>query len=550
MSSYYVSPTGADTNPGTQASPFLTLAWSARLAVPGDTINLMSGVHTGGTHLDWKPRLNIVGLSGSVINSTGQNYGLKISNSERITLTDIVVSGSAASAGILLDNVTSGLVSGVTVTGASGDAIAITKSPQTRILRGTFKNSNRAGINCGSSSHSLTIATNTITDNSGAGILIDARDYAISRQFPALYGYCYDSSIYNNVISGNCSTSGAAIHMAQVKRCVIKNNLVYSNLGSGVIFTDNNLGAASGSVDNQVIHNTIVFQNASGSVGIYLGPGCIRNQIVDNIVVRPGTTKSALELHNSVSGYLYSDYNCFYGTSGQVVSGMTLAAWKSFSGLDNHSIYADPLLTAQYTLNSNSPCIDIGLPLINADYTELSRPQGVGHDIGCYEYEVTPVDPPAQTIQPRSTFGNVTFARAIFVSSVSQDDNLPPVDEVNPGLESFPCALLLGVVHVTPSNSIGNLIIVDSRSRGGGIPERYSLEDKDIPESTKQIMETYWDIGDTDGYPVPLAGSLIVQLPKGLTNGDSNYYQFTDKELRDIVERYVPAGVYSIIEYV
>ncbi len=44
----YVSPTGADTNPGTQAAPFKTIERAARAATPGVTVRVMPGTYAGG----------------------------------------------------------------------------------------------------------------------------------------------------------------------------------------------------------------------------------------------------------------------------------------------------------------------------------------------------------------------------------------------------------------------------------------------------------------------------------------------------------------------
>ena len=40
---YYVSPTGSNTNPGTLSAPFATLQWAHDVANPGDTIYMRGG---------------------------------------------------------------------------------------------------------------------------------------------------------------------------------------------------------------------------------------------------------------------------------------------------------------------------------------------------------------------------------------------------------------------------------------------------------------------------------------------------------------------------
>ncbi len=42
---YYISPTGADNNPGSQAAPFQTIQHAADLVNPGDTVLVNDGVY-------------------------------------------------------------------------------------------------------------------------------------------------------------------------------------------------------------------------------------------------------------------------------------------------------------------------------------------------------------------------------------------------------------------------------------------------------------------------------------------------------------------------
>ena len=47
---YFVSPSGNDTNPGTEARPFLTIGKSALVAAPGDTVNILAGTYPEAPH--------------------------------------------------------------------------------------------------------------------------------------------------------------------------------------------------------------------------------------------------------------------------------------------------------------------------------------------------------------------------------------------------------------------------------------------------------------------------------------------------------------------
>jgi len=78
---------------------------------------------------------------------------------------------------------------------------------------------------------------------------------------------------------------------------------------------------------------------------------------------------------------------------------MTLSQWQSM-GYDLHSMIADPEdqifvnhSTGNFHLLQNAQAVDGGtslvLPIVFEDLDNISRPQGSGFDIGCYEYTGT-----------------------------------------------------------------------------------------------------------------------------------------------------------------
>jgi hypothetical protein len=78
---------------------------------------------------------------------------------------------------------------------------------------------------------------------------------------------------------------------------------------------------------------------------------------------------------------------------------MTLSQWQSL-GYDLHSMLADPEnqifidhLNENFHLLQNSQAVDAGtnlvLPTVLEDLDGVSRPQGTGFDIGCYEFTGT-----------------------------------------------------------------------------------------------------------------------------------------------------------------
>ena len=132
------------------------------------------------------------------------------------------------------------------------------------------------------------------------------------------------------------------------------------------------------------------------------GSPCI-TELYNNIFFLTGPASSAryfidFEVSNAAIGA--SDYNVYWTTYGstnlfKLYSGATpgsLAAWQTaMSGLDMHSLQADPLLVGpsvgDYHLQSMSPCRGAGKDVSLAnDYDGVSIPQGVAPDIGPFEY--------------------------------------------------------------------------------------------------------------------------------------------------------------------
>ena len=95
---------------------------------------------------------------------------------------------------------------------------------------------------------------------------------------------------------------------------------------------------------------------------------------------------------------VFMDNNCWFETSGNIARiennyydyESQWEEYKATTGQDTHSIAADPLLEADYTLKDNSPCINAGLTIssVNQDYNGVVRPQGNNYDIGAFESNV------------------------------------------------------------------------------------------------------------------------------------------------------------------
>jgi hypothetical protein len=108
-----------------------------------------------------------------------------------------------------------------------------------------------------------------------------------------------------------------------------------------------------------------------------------------------------------------------------------------------------------------------------------------------------------------------------------------------------PTALLLGIVHPREVTTVKDVTVMDARTRGGGLREDISLNQI---EKTQPLSTNHWDMGTWDGKSYYKNGVLIIELPKKILQNEGG--QFTEKEVTDIVRKYIAYGIYYIIEFV
>lgn len=105
--------------------------------------------------------------------------------------------------------------------------------------------------------------------------------------------------------------------------------------------------------------------------------------------------------------------------------------------------------------------------------------------------------------------------------------------------------IYIGSIYIRQNTSLQSTILVDSRTRGGGVIEsmKDSLRRELEPES-----DYYLDIGYYDGEPYQENGVIIIRLDNSLLKEFGGRFTQGDIELK--VKRWLGFGVYPIIEYV
>ncbi len=105
--------------------------------------------------------------------------------------------------------------------------------------------------------------------------------------------------------------------------------------------------------------------------------------------------------------------------------------------------------------------------------------------------------------------------------------------------------IYIGSVYIRQNTSLHSTVLVDSRTRGGGVIEsmKDSLRKQLEPES-----DYYLDIGYYDGEPYQENGVIIIRLDNSLLKEFGG--RFTQGDIEAKVKRWLGFGVYPIIEYV
>lgn len=225
------------------------------------------------------------------------------------------------------------------------------------------------------------------------------------------YNTCYDC--YHSII--NIHDNASHTH----DNTIIRYNNVYAtsdwewddNAATGIYVQD---AATNLKIYYNIVHDLpnvanmsgiAVTDNTSGSQFIYNN---VIYKCYNNITTGANVTAT---IKNNISFEAYNfliqttddtditcDYNCVYEGAGSFKTytsgGGTDTSWadyRSGSGYDTNGINADPLFvnaaSANFHIQVGSPCKNTGDNVgLTKDYDGVSVPQGVGYDMGVYEY--------------------------------------------------------------------------------------------------------------------------------------------------------------------
>lgn len=431
---YYVAPTGSDSNDGT-GNPWLTLQKAANTVVAGDTVIIRSGNYAGFV-MGWdtpqsgteSQPITFRADPGATITSRNVHTadGIDLEGTSYITIDGFTITnggGTITRAGIRVSSLsgTGNIVRNNYIDGMGRWGIFTSFSENVLIENNTTINSiAEHGIYVSNSADNPIIRNNLTYGNSKAGIQINS-DITQGGDGIVSNALIERNIIYNNGIPGG----GSAINLDGTHEAVVQNNLLYNNHSSGIALFKGD--AATGAKNNVIVNNTLVMA-VDARWAININSGSTGNKLYNNILFNNSATKGSITIDaSSLTGFVSNNnvlVNRFSADGGDDI--ISLADWQGTVGQDSRSFISTSTATFvsattnDYHLDQNSTAIDAGTA-IKAPANDLEdnpRPTGSGYEIGAYEYSGTYT--PTVPATPSSLSASTINASQI---SVSWSDN-------------------------------------------------------------------------------------------------------------------------------
>ncbi len=385
----------SETGGGLHISPYSSFVGSRRsdsggaITMTNNTISNNSAGAAGAAHLDLfaaELRFNII------TNNTADNDGggLQLDCASMTLISNIVSRNTAGlDGGGIQTSGESAVLTGNSLSGnrAEGDGGGVWTDCDAITIGDANFSGNKAGADGGAihaSRGSVSIDGNNITGNSAGanGGGIGAAGAAVT--------------ITGNAIIANMADNGGGIHAEQGSAVIINNmfngNTALQEMGAVGIDCDSAL------VVNNTISNNMALNGPGGGVAVLLRDDSDGATLRNNIVYQNNAWTGGNDFYidndydgNQTASSVTLDHNNFdQGADGLFISAPFAVSATNLNNLD--PMFMDST-TGNYQLSKGSPCIDAGsaVDAPSVDIDNVSRPLGLTHDMGAYEYEGAPV---------------------------------------------------------------------------------------------------------------------------------------------------------------
>ncbi len=246
----YVSPSGSDGNPGTQAAPKLTIQAAINATLSGDTVFIADGAYTGPGDVD--------------LDFGGRNITVTSQNGPATTIINCGGSISANHRGFYLhDGETSAVISGLTIengyesgsNGNGGYGAAICDFSAGMTVQNCLMQGNAANFGGGIYSDNEVTSPITLTNCRFAGNTALASGGAL---------YSYNSNggtltVTNCAFTGNMATEGGGLYnynafgcTTALTNCTLTGNM--ASYGGGGIYNNNGYNSGSLTLTNDILY--------------------------------------------------------------------------------------------------------------------------------------------------------------------------------------------------------------------------------------------------------------------------------------------------------
>jgi parallel beta-helix repeat protein len=409
LRTFYVSTSGNNANPGTDAQPWRTLQHAAGRVAAGDLVIVRPGNYAGfelttdGTSANPIEFRADAGVVVNVPETVRNQHGINLEGANWIVIQGFTVTGMprAGIRAVLNHHVT---IRGNTLdsngywgvlTGFSDDVLIENNV--------TSRSQVEHGIYVSNSGDRPTIRNNHVWGNRANGIHMNG-DVSLGGD-----GIISGALVERNLIHDNGAAGGSGINCDGVQSSRFLNNVLYNNHAGGI--TLYRIDAGGSAVNNLVAHNTIL-QASDGRWAINITNASTGNRVFNNILYNAHSFRGSITVSADSRPGLLSDYNVVMNrfSTDDGNSRITLAQWQAATGQDTHSIIAVPadlfvnVPANDYHLSATSPARDAGTTLaeVTQDRDGAPRPQGSGVDIGAYEFRAGPTTVTGLRIVPGS----------------------------------------------------------------------------------------------------------------------------------------------------